>query len=102
MSTNSPIHIFAHIRAETGKADDLRAVLIRLVTATKGEPGNLHYILHEDIDTAGSFHVFEAYQDETAVNAHMQSAHLKAASEQMRTLIDSRPTVIKARPLAGS
>ena len=101
MSTKTEVHVFATINAQPGKADDVRAALQTLVTATRTEPGNLHYMLHEDPKNLGSFFVFEEYKDEAAVDAHMKSPHLAAAFAAVGNLLAAAPVITATKLIGG-
>lgn len=102
MSTNDQVHVFATLIAQPGKADDVRAALTALVTATRAEPGNVQYLLHEDPKSTGSFHVFEIYKDEAATDAHMKSPHLAAAFKAVGHLLAGAPVITPTKLIAGS
>ncbi len=102
MSLNDEIHVFATVIAQPGKADALRAALTELVTATRGEPGNVHYLLHEDPKNLGHFYFFEAYKDQAAADAHMKSPHLAAAFAKVGALVAAAPVITETRLIAGS
>jgi quinol monooxygenase YgiN len=102
MSTHDEVHVFATLTAQPGKADEVRAALQTLVAATRTEPGNLHYMLHEDPKTVGSFFFFEAYQDQAAVDAHMKSPHLAAAFAAVGKLLTGAPVITPTKLVAGS
>ena len=101
MSTKDEVHVFATLTAQPGKADDVRAALTTLVAATRKEPGNVHYMLHEDPKTTGSFYVFEIYKDEAAVDAHMKSPHLAAAFAAVGHMLAGAPIITPTKLLAG-
>ncbi len=102
MSTSPEVHVFATLVAQPGKADEVRAALQTLVTATRAEPGNLHYMLHEDPKNVGSFYFFEAYKDDAAVDAHMKSPHLAAAFAVAGKLLTGAPVITPTTLVAGS
>jgi quinol monooxygenase YgiN len=95
------IHIFATLIAQEGQEAALGEALKELVTGSRGEPGNLHYMLHTELDKPGSFHVFECYKDKAAVDAHMQSPHFAACFSKAKTLLAGRPTIIQTSLIAG-
>jgi quinol monooxygenase YgiN len=102
MSTTDQVHVFATIVAQPGKADEVRAALVTLANATRQEPGNLQYMMHEDPKTTGSFYVFEIYKDQAATDAHMKSPHLAAALAAVGKSLASPPVITPTKLFAGS
>ncbi|SMF98360.1 putative quinol monooxygenase [Burkholderia singularis] len=72
------IYVFASVIPKPEHADAVDAHLRQLVAATRAEPGNLRYDLFRQTDGAPGFHLFEAYVDEAALDAHRASAHYNA------------------------
>lgn len=54
-----------------------------LVTATRLEPGCLHYELCQDIKNPGHFVFIEEWQDESALDAHVASTHFQTLVPQI-------------------
>ena len=102
MSIQDEVHVFATLTAQPGKADEVRAALETLVKATRAEPGNVHYMLHEDPKAVGSFFFFEAYKDEAATDAHMKSPHLAAAFAAVGHLLAGAPVITPTKLVSGS
>lgn len=61
---------------------------------TRGEPGNLAYVAHEDADAAGVFVLYEQYVDRAGFDAHTRTSHFE---EQIiavvRPLLEDRSVV---------
>jgi quinol monooxygenase YgiN len=49
-----------------------------MVAPTRAEPGNLRYDLYRTNTGADSFHFFEIYADQAALDAHRATGHYKA------------------------
>jgi quinol monooxygenase YgiN len=49
-----------------------------LVAATRAEPGNIAYEYTNDPTDPSRWRVFEEWEDEDAINAHMGSEHMAA------------------------
>ncbi len=100
--TEDEVHVFATLVAKPGKEDELRSVLMELVTCTKSEPGNLYYLLHEDPKAPGSFYFFESYDDQAALDTHMNSPHLAKAFEKAGEMLREAPNITATKLVAGS
>jgi quinol monooxygenase YgiN len=59
----------------------LRPHMLTVIAATRGEAGCLDYAYSEDVGEPGLIHVFELWTDQGALDAHFQSAHMKAWQE---------------------
>ena len=97
MPDQNNIYIFATLTAAAGQDAALREILTNLVSATRQEPGNLTYHLYEAAGAPGTFLVYEAYQDQAAVDAHMGSPHLQAALAAAGPLLGAAPVIIPAK-----
>jgi quinol monooxygenase YgiN len=95
------VQIFAALSAGPGQEDALREVLSELVAATRTEPGNLHYMLNEELEKPGNFHLFESYKDKAAVDAHMQSPHFLAGVEKLKPLLATQPSIVQTKLVTG-
>ena len=100
MPDQTTIYVFATLTAAPGQDAALRQILTDLVAATRQEPGNQIYHLYEAAGTPGTFLVYEAYQDQAAVDAHMGSPHLQAALAAAGPLLGAAPLIIPAQQLA--
>uniref|UniRef100_Q0HQK6 Antibiotic biosynthesis monooxygenase n=1 Tax=Shewanella sp. (strain MR-7) TaxID=60481 RepID=Q0HQK6_SHESR len=78
------ITVFAQVQAHSGQSDALFRVLKQLVSDTRTEAGCIEYTLHNALDDANQFWVYEVWQSQAALDAHMASPHFNtflAASE---------------------
>jgi quinol monooxygenase YgiN len=100
MSETQNIHVFAHGIAAEGQADTVRDIVTALANQAREEPGNLHYMVHEA--GPGDFYFFEVYQNQAAVDAHMGSAHFKAAAAKFVPLLVKPPHIVVTKLIAGS
>ena len=72
------VTVVAGFQARTGKEADLRAALIELLAPTRKEGGCLNYDLHQSPEDPAKFLFHENWTSQAALNAHLQSAHVKA------------------------
>lgn len=70
--------ILAHIHAEVGKIDLVKAELIRLIDVTRAEDGCLQYDLHQDNDDPAHFMFYETWTSRELWQKHMNAPHLAA------------------------
>ncbi|MBT5570574.1 MAG: antibiotic biosynthesis monooxygenase [Alphaproteobacteria bacterium] len=70
--------IVAHIHANPGKEQLVRAELEKLVPVTRAEAGCVQYDLHQDNDNPTHFLFFENWESREVWQAHMNAPHLAA------------------------
>ncbi|MBN8216947.1 MAG: antibiotic biosynthesis monooxygenase [Spirochaetes bacterium] len=71
-----------------------------LIEATRKEDGCLSYVLHQDLKSPDSFAVIEQWRDEAALDAHFQTAHVKAIAPKLNALRVAPPEVTRFKPVA--
>lgn len=63
----------------------------RMQRETRAEPGCLAYHLSTDLESETTFHLFEAWESESALAAHFASDHMQHFRETLATLkVESR------------
>ncbi|MEU8263663.1 putative quinol monooxygenase [Micromonospora sp. NPDC048999] len=67
----------AQFIAGPGRVDAVRDALLQLAQATREEPGNLSYDLHQLKNNPAAFYVLGNWADEQALDAHLASAHVQ-------------------------
>ncbi len=77
MSTPADIIcVAAEWRTQPDHAETVRQLMLEAAAAVRAnEPGNLLYIGHQDPADATHFLFYEQYADQTALEAHRDSAH---------------------------
>lgn len=75
--SSTPAVVFASFTPLEGKEDEALAVLEAMVVETRNEPGNQVYNLFRADGETTSFHIFERYRDQEALEAHRASDHYK-------------------------
>ena len=92
MSTNV-ITVVATFEAKPGKEIELRAALIGLVAPTRKEAGCLNYDLHILPEDPAKFLFHENWTSKAHLDAHLQSAHIKALLPRVDELCTAFPTI---------
>lgn len=95
------IGVIAKITAQEGKRADLAAGLQGALDAAEHEPGTLSYILLEDATDANVLWMYEMYEDQAALDAHMGSDAFKALGPAIGPFLAARPELIFCKPLGG-
>ncbi|WP_028536434.1 putative quinol monooxygenase [Paludibacterium yongneupense] len=87
------ISVFASLVPKPEHVADVEAELKRMVAATRAEVGNRRYDLFRQADGEAGFHLFEAYADQAAIDAHRTSAHFLAYRAKMADWLSEPPAV---------
>ncbi len=84
---NQPLRVVAIMQAKPGKENDLRELLLSLIEPTQKEPGYIRYELHSNNDNPAEFVFIEEWENDAALNAHLQSPHLQNAIQRIPELL---------------
>lgn len=76
--SKQPVIVFASFHPKPGEVGAVEKILGGMVGPTRAEPGNEIYDLYKKNDAPASFHLFERYTDQAALQAHRETAHYKA------------------------
>ena len=91
------VHVLARFTARPGKEDALKAVLIGLVPPTRRELGCYQYdLLVDNSDDYQAEYVrnfVERWDDEAALDQHLETSHLKKALTQIEDLVEVPPEI---------
>lgn len=87
---NNGFVVAISIEAKSGEEDAVGAILQELVAPTTAEPGVKLFLPYRSPDNPASFFLYELYVDETGWRRHQETAHFKAAIEQLVPRIAKR------------
>ncbi|WP_299780929.1 putative quinol monooxygenase [uncultured Formosa sp.] len=73
--------IVAKIVAKTEHTECVKTELLKLVDASIHDKGCINYNLLQDNTDLNSFVVYENWDDEEALNSHLNTVHFKAFTE---------------------
>ena len=88
-------YVIAELVAKPDQADALRTLLVDFVAGARKEPGCKHYALLEDNAQPGRFLTFETWTDAAALDAHMVTPEIKAATPKLAMILAKPFTQIK-------
>ncbi len=88
-----PITVIATFQARPGKEAELKNALIGLVTPTRKEAGCLNYDLHQLPENPARFLFHENWTSKAHLDAHLQSAHIKALLPRVGDLALGLPEI---------
>src|ERR1700704_115309 len=78
----------AFFRAKTGQTKSLGKALTDIVDLTRQEAGNISYDLHQSPQDPESWFVYENWRSSADLDAHMQTAHIRAFLEVAPSLLE--------------
>jgi quinol monooxygenase YgiN len=91
--TADTIRVLAFFKAMPSCAGDLEKVLLGLVGPTRGEPGNISYVLHRMDGDPGVFMFDEIWVSKSALDEHRKTSHIKSLPEKIKGLVQGPPRV---------
>lgn len=88
------IFIAVRFTVRPERADDWLSLVGPFTEATRAEPGNLFFDWSRSVDDPNRFTLLEAFADEAAGAAHVQSEHFTAGLAAMADAIAETPEII--------
>ncbi len=95
----NPVKIVAVLTARPGAADQLRALLDRMLAPSRAEAGNLRYDLWQDQSEPARFVLDELYTSSDAAAAHRATPHFQAYLAEIGDLAERTAFVLD--PVSG-
>lgn len=95
------VAVWAKIPAAPGKRDALMAALQTALETAEGEPGTIYYMLHTDVSDPDALFMYELYENQDALNAHMGSDAFKALGPAIGPFLGGAPSLTVLGPVAG-
>lgn len=68
-------------RIEPDHRDEMLTAVAPMVASTRAEPGCRAYVFSPSVDDPAIVHLYELWDDQTALDAHFASAHMAAWRE---------------------
>ncbi len=82
--------VIAYMSAAPGKREELRQALEALVEPTSKEKGFINYDLHQSIQDPDLFMLYENWESEADLDAHLAAPHLQDFAGRIPELLDDR------------
>lgn len=81
------------LHAKPGKEEELKKVLVNLISPSRGEKGCVDYHIAQSSENPGDFMAFMVYENEDAFNRHEASDLIQnLRNKQLPPLVDDGPT----------
>ena len=68
-------------------------LLKQLVVESRKESGCIKYDLHQSLESSNVFVMYEIWQDQSALDDHMQSVHFTSYKKNSQTILESLEVV---------
>lgn len=91
--SSKTVTVIATFQARPGKENELQQALTSLVAPTRQEAGCLNYDLHVLSENPGRFLFHENWTSKAALDAHLQSPHIKALLPRVPELAVGMPEI---------
>lgn len=88
------IFITAKFRVRSEHADRWPDITADFTRATRAEPGCLWFDWARSVEDPTEFILVEAFRDDEAATAHVQSAHFKAAQQTLPPHLVETPRIV--------
>jgi quinol monooxygenase YgiN len=91
------VHVLARFTAKAGKEDALKSCLTALIAPTRRELGCYQYDLLVDVANPRQLCFVERWDDDPALDQHLETAHVKQMLKQVEDLVESPPEINRYR-----
>lgn len=83
----------AHI--QPAKWDEAIGIALAVQAPTREEPGCIRYTFYSELEPTHTIHVFEIWEDEEALIAHLNTPHVQTFFAALATVVMAPPEVNK-------
>ncbi|MFF4258799.1 putative quinol monooxygenase [Streptomyces sp. NPDC001663] len=90
------IFITAKFRIQPQHADRWPEIAAEFTQATRSEPGCLWFDWSRSVENPAEYVLVEAFRDDEAGAAHVNSAHFKAAQQTLPPYLAETPRIVNA------
>ncbi len=99
---DEPFQVVVAIRLKDGTSDAFETAFASRMSATRSEPGNLFFLLGQDLEDPHRYLLHEGWQNLSAYRSHMGSTHMSSFWPIYFPMVAEVPTidVYAARDLA--
>ena len=95
------ISVIAKLQVQDGKADQTIEMFKALLTKVATEEGTVLYSINRKSADPNTIVVIERYKDKDALTAHSATAHFKAFSAELGSVLAARPEITIMDELAA-
>ena len=81
------LRVIARLKAKSGKSEELRSLLMGLITPTHQESGCISYEMLQNREDPSEFTFVEEWTDPAALDSHFQTEHIQNALKRFPELL---------------
>lgn len=93
------VSVLAIFISKNGLEDKLKEELIKLLEPTRKEQGCINYDLHQSTDDINYFFLYENWQTQETLSAHLKSKHLQEFLQKASEYLDKPIEIKRAKHL---
>jgi quinol monooxygenase YgiN len=94
-SSTSPVNVVVTLQSRPERVEALAEVLRELAGASRGQPGNRRFEVHQQGADPAQFITIEQWDSVAAADAHMTGAHVGAALGKLGDLLTAPPQIVR-------
>jgi quinol monooxygenase YgiN len=98
--TARTVRVVAHLTSKQDKTEDTCAALLALIEPTRAEDGCIVYELMQNDAEPSDFTFVEEWASDAALDAHLQSEHIRILQSQADELFAAPPDIRRYTLLA--
>lgn len=98
---NEHVSVVARITAKPGREEEVQKELEKLVEETQHEKGVIEYELHQAAESASMFLIYEIWESQADLDAHLNSPHVRAFLDKTDELLKKPVDIVRCTKLAG-
>lgn len=102
MGFEMKIVIAGELRIQRARLDTAKEALQAMQNATRAEPGCVSYYFSQDLEHADRFKIFEEWESEQALQAHMLTEHMGRLMQALPGLLAAPLLVTKYEVASGA
>jgi len=87
------IRVVAHLSALPNKIEETKALLLSVLAPTRKETGCIRYELHQNNANPQDLTFIEEWDNDAALDAHLQTPHITAALVKVPSLLAGAPDI---------
>lgn len=84
----SNIRLIATIVAKEGYENDVLSICVGMIEPSRQDEGCLQYELNKDTSHPGTFIFLEVWENQSAVDKHNETAHMKSFIKNLNNKVD--------------
>jgi len=100
MTAHAHVHVVATLQALPEHVQELAALLGELARASRQEPGNLRFDVHQQTSNPHQLITLEQWDGAPSVDAHMTSPHVGVVLAKLAPLLAAPPQIVRYSQIA--